>query len=76
MATPDSILSEYIFCIIANHQHDGFHIEKEKIILYAYRASICIICGNALVTQGAGELTHCSLVTPYGDKDLGQHWLG
>ena len=20
-------------------------------------------------------LTHCGLVTPYGDKDLGQHWL-
>ena len=21
------------------------------------------------------DLTHCGLVTPYGDKDLGQHWL-
>ena len=21
------------------------------------------------------ELTHCALVTPYGDVDLGQHWL-
>ena len=21
------------------------------------------------------ELTHCGLVTPYGDRDLGQHWL-
>ena len=21
------------------------------------------------------ELTHCSLVTPYGDRDMGQHWL-
>ena len=21
------------------------------------------------------KLTHCGLVTPYGDKDLGQHWL-
>ena len=20
-------------------------------------------------------LTHCGLVTPYGDTDLGQHWL-
>ena len=23
-----------------------------------------------------GLLTHCGLVTPYGDRDLGQHWLG
>ena len=21
------------------------------------------------------KLTHCGLVTPYGDRDLGQHWL-
>ena len=21
------------------------------------------------------ELTHCGLMTLYGDKDLGQHWL-
>ena len=21
------------------------------------------------------NLTHCGLVTPYGDIDLGQHWL-
>ena len=21
------------------------------------------------------QLTHCGLVTPYGDRDLGQHWL-
>ena len=21
------------------------------------------------------ELTHCGLVTSYGDRDLGQHWL-
>ena len=21
------------------------------------------------------DLTHCGLVTPYGNKDLGQHWL-
>ena len=23
----------------------------------------------------AGFKTHCGLVTPYGDTDLGQHWL-
>ena len=24
---------------------------------------------------GAFLLTHCGLVTPYGDRDLGQHWI-
>ena len=23
----------------------------------------------------SSDLTHCGLVTPYGDRDLGQHWL-
>ena len=23
----------------------------------------------------ANELTHCGLVMPYGDMELGQHWL-
>ena len=27
------------------------------------------------VTVWHHELTHCGLVTPYGDRDLGQHWL-
>ena len=25
--------------------------------------------------QTVNLLTHCGLVTPYGDRDLGQHWL-
>ena len=24
---------------------------------------------------GLNELTHCGLATPFGDIDLGQHWL-
>ena len=24
---------------------------------------------------GTNELTHCGLVTPYGDINLGPHWL-
>ena len=44
------------------------------------------ICGNVLVLRltqiyisiwryhAIIRLTHCSLVTPYGNKDLGQHW--
>ena len=33
---------------------------------------------NNIVSQSYGTyctLTHCGLVTPYGDRDLGQHWL-
>ena len=29
----------------------------------------CSICCTS------GQLTHCGLVTPYGDRGLGQHWL-
>ena len=29
-----------------------------------------------IVMPGFDELlTHCGLVMPYGDRDLGQHWL-
>ena len=30
---------------------------------------------NVLTHCGQPELTHCGLVTLYGDRDLGQHWL-
>ena len=29
----------------------------------------------ANVSASLNELTHCGLVTPYGDIDLGQHWV-
>ena len=32
----------------------------------------CFLCGYP--GQVASDLTHCGLVTPYGDIDLGQHW--
>ena len=45
----------------------------------------CMLIYSALLTTlhtpiiaymyGFGMLTHCGLVTPYGDIDLGQHWL-
>ena len=31
---------------------------------------------NSGFTQPIAKLTHCGLMTPYGDMDLGQHWLG
>ena len=30
---------------------------------------------NQSINQSIHVLTHCGLVTPYGDIDLGQHWL-
>ena len=30
---------------------------------------------NCMVSIGHSELTHWGLVMPYGDIDLGQHWL-
>ena len=27
------------------------------------------------ISTASNGLTHCSLVTPYGDMDLGRHWL-
>ena len=29
-----------------------------------------------MTSHSLDELTHCGLVTPYGDRDLGQQWLG
>ena len=34
-----------------------------------------IIHWHKYITPGLNELTHCGLVTPYGNIDLGQHWL-
>ena len=33
------------------------------------------ILPEPLLTYHQKYLTHCGLVTPYGNKDLGQHWL-
>ena len=32
-------------------------------------------CSGLYAWQPKTELTHCGLVTPYGDIDLGQYWL-
>ena len=33
------------------------------------------ILGACMVSQGHNESTHCSLVEPYGNKDMDQHWV-
>ena len=37
-----------------------------------YCMSLCVYCK---VCYRGTDLTYCGLVTPYGDRDLGQHWL-
>ena len=32
-------------------------------------------CATNITSLGQNELTHCGLVTPYGGRDLGQHWF-
>ena len=34
------------------------------------------ICVYIYASSGFNELIHCGLVTPNGDIELGQHWLG
>ena len=34
-----------------------------------------VICKWWLFCSDLNKLTHCGLVTPYGDTELGQHWL-
>ena len=41
--------------------HQGYNMVTDLLIYHASRQ--------------AGQLTHCGLVAPYGDMDLGQHWL-
>ena len=35
----------------------------------------CLGYWHICASLGLDELTHWGLVTPYGDRDLGQHWL-
>ena len=35
----------------------------------------CWNCDNHRISLVPMKLTHCGLVTPYGDIDLGRHWL-
>ena len=36
---------------------------------------VSTIAADALAPFSTRPLTHCGLVMPYGDRDLGQHWL-
>ena len=40
-----------------------------------YISCFCIICTDWVNLNELNVLTHCGLVTPYADIDLGQHWF-
>ena len=43
------------------------------VVVSIFSGSVFVMEANSdLVKQ---TLTHCGLVTPYGGRDLGQHWL-
>ena len=55
---------------------------QPKLYLHQYRWCIGITYGwgkinkfRSFLQHLKGMFTHCGLVTPYGDTDLGQHWL-
>ena len=43
--------------------------------LFAHKQLVQLFLGYDLYVVSGPVLTHCGLVMPYGDKDLGQHWL-
>ena len=45
-------------------------IERDRIALYWWMYN-----WTSMITLKSKCLTHCGLVTPYGDINLGQHWL-
>ena len=49
-----------------------------QVIAFCYQGKvlICITSQSFIVSQGINELTYCGLVMPYGNINLGQHWLG
>ena len=51
--------------LMSTYQHGEF------VQFYLRNANFPLAKTNPFVK----EFTHCGLVTPYGDKDLGQHWL-
>ena len=53
-------------------------LASEELMTISQHVQVMAWCyqGNKPFPQSIlTKLTHCGLVTPYGDRDLGQHWL-
>ena len=57
------------FCL----QYDDCHFRKMHLNMSS--AKYQPFCWGLNVFMHWGRLTYCGLMTPYGDRDLGQHWL-
>ena len=57
---------------ITNNETDLQYIIISVILYFVWYRYI----PTRLTEPELATLTHCGLVTTYGDKDLGQHWLG
>ena len=62
--------NRYIPCM--DGDINGFHNKMNRYVMYKeYDSYFCDLLSYIM----ANALTHWGLVTPYGDSDLGQHWL-
>ena len=63
------------YCQLDPHEQTSVNFQsKYKTFVYE-NESENIVCEMAAILSRGDELTHSGLVTPYGDKDLGPHWL-
>ena len=83
----ESTLAQVMACCLTAPSHslnqcwfliseDLWHSPESNFTTSAQVTILWIIFFKLLTHHpGANELTHCGLATPYGDRELGQHWL-
>ena len=72
MPLPDQMLT---YCQLYPEEHSSIQFYWN---LKSFHSRKCIwkwCLWNCMLFVQASILSHCGLVTPYDDKDLGQHWL-
>ena len=66
----NSVFNILLDCIVSQMTVNSF----ESIIVFV-SSYVRIQCQLHNTEIWAISLTYCGLVTPYGDRELGQHWL-
>ena len=69
----DSMLSYQLLCSVAFIHLRAISQEAFMNLIRNIFSEITLLKLQHL--PGANDVTHCGLVTPYGDINLGQHWL-
>ena len=62
-------------CIYSQDEKEALFINKPTPMEKEYSFISELACEEVCVSCRFMRLAHCGLVTPYGDRDLGQHWL-